>query len=69
MNKVFEIIEAQKILTLTKNKFLKLIHPKSYLHSIIKFKNGMIKLLIHDTTMKIPIFNYILDDLKKIKYK
>ena len=59
MNKVFEVIEAQKIFNIDIKKFKILIHPKSYLHSIIKFKNGTTKLLIHDTDMKIPIFNSI----------
>ena len=31
-----------------------LIHPKSYVHSIIKFKNGLINITAHDTNMKIP---------------
>ena len=65
MNKVFEVIEAQRIFNLKKKFFEILIHPKSYLHSIIKYKNGTSKLLIHDTTMKIPIFNYICSDLKR----
>ena len=59
MNKVFEVIEAQRIFNINLNKFKILIHPKSYLHSIIKFNNGISKLLIHDTDMKIPIFNSI----------
>ena len=59
MNKVFEVIEAQKIFNIDIKKFKILIHPKSYLHSIVKFKNGTTKLLIHDTDMKIPIFNSI----------
>ena len=36
-----------------------LTHPKSYLHAIIKFKNGLIKLLMHEPDMKIPIYNSI----------
>ena len=65
INKVFEIIEAQRIFNLKKKFFEIIIHPKSYLHSIIKYTNGTSKLLVHDTTMKIPIFNYICKDLKK----
>ena len=65
MNKVFEVIEAQRIFNLKKKFFEILIHPKSYLHSIIKYKNGTSKLLIHDTTMKIPIFNYICKDMSQ----
>ena len=34
-------------------------HPKSYLHAIIKFKNGLTKFLIHEPDMKIPIYNSI----------
>ena len=59
MNKVFEVIEAKKIFNIDLNKFEILIHPKSYIHAIIKFKNGLIKLVAHDTDMKIPIFNSI----------
>ena len=68
MNKVFELIEAQKIFNINKNKFRILIHPKSYIHAIIKFKSGIIKFLAHDTKMEIPIFNSIyLKTEKKIK--
>ena len=59
MNKVFEVIEAQRIFNIDKNKFKILIHPKSYIHAIIKFNNGLVKFLAHDTHMKIPIFNSI----------
>ena len=70
MNKVFEIIEAKKIFDLNFEQLEILIHPKSYLHAIIKFNNGLSKLLIHDTNMKIPIFNSIyLNTNKKLKSK
>ena len=70
MNKVFEVIEAQRIFNIDLNKFKIFIHPKSYVHSIIKFNNGLTKILVHDTNMKIPIFNSIYDnDTKKIKSK
>ena len=65
MNKVFEIIEAQRIFNIDIKQFEILIHPKSYIHSVIKFINGQIKILAHDTDMKIPIFNYNLP--KKVK--
>ena len=68
MNKVFEIIEAKKIFNLNYNQLKILIHPKSYLHAIVKFHNGLNKLLIHDTNMSIPIFNSIYSNYeKKIK--
>ena len=70
MNKVFEIIEAKKIFDIQYNKLKILIHPKSYVHAVIKFKNGLIKILAHDTDMTIPIFNSIYPKLeKKIKTK
>ena len=59
MNKVFEVIEAQRIFNIDSSKFKILIHPKSYVHAIIKFNNGLTKILVHDTDMKIPIFNSI----------
>jgi 1-deoxy-D-xylulose-5-phosphate reductoisomerase len=59
MNKVFEIIEAKKIFNFKYNQLEIIIHPQSYLHAIIKFNNGLTKLLIHDTNMTIPIFNSI----------
>ena len=70
MNKVFEIIEAKKIFDLKYNQLEILIHPNSYLHAIVKFNNGLSKLLIHDTNMTIPIFNSIYFETdKKLKSK
>ncbi len=69
-NKVFEVIEAKKIFNLKYSQLKILIHPQSYLHAIVKFKNGLTKLLVHDTKMTIPIFNSIyLNYEKEIKSK
>ncbi|MDB9799688.1 1-deoxy-D-xylulose-5-phosphate reductoisomerase [Candidatus Pelagibacter sp.] len=65
MNKVFEIIEAKKIFNYKYSDLKILIHPKSYVHAIVKFKNGLTKLLIHDTNMKIPIFNSFYSNFEK----
>ena len=43
MNKVFEIIEAQRIFNLDQAKFKILIHPQSLVHAIVKFDNGLTK--------------------------
>jgi len=68
MNKVFEIIEAKKIFNLKYNQLEVLVHPKSYIHGIIKFNDGMIKIIAHDTNMMIPIFNSLYDNqIKSIK--
>ena len=57
MNKVFELIEATKIFNLNKKKFSILVHTNSYIHAIVFFKGELIKLLAHETDMKIPISN------------
>ena len=70
MNKVFEIIEAKKIFNIELKKFKILIHPKSYVHAIVKLKNGLIKIVAHDTDMKIPITNSLyLNENRFIKTK
>ncbi len=65
MNKVFEVIEAKNIFGVGYDKISILTHPKSYLHAIIKFKNGLVKLLIHEPDMKIPIYNSIYPEIIK----
>ena len=65
MNKVFEIIEAKKIFNIKYKDLSILIHPDSYIHAIVKFSNGIIKLIAHDTDMKIPIQNTLYDGVSK----
>jgi len=75
MNKVFEVIEACKIFKFDKDKYRIMIHPQSYVHSIIRFKNGLIKMILFNTDMKIPISNTIygkknyVSNVKKIDSK
>jgi len=70
MNKVFEIIEAKKIFDLDYDKLEIFIHTKSYVHALVKFHNGLTKILVHDTNMKIPIFNSLYpNNDKKIESK
>ena len=70
MNKVFEVIEAKKIFDLNYNQISIFVHPHSYLHAILQFKDGMINSIAHETTMEIPI-NNSLGSFKnnKIKFK
>ena len=65
MNKVFEVIETQRIFDLPRAKINILIHEKSYIHAIVEFKNGLKKFLAHDTNMAIPIFNTVYDNEKE----
>ena len=69
INKVFEVIEAKKIFKISYNKLAIIIHPKSYVHAVIKFRNGLTKIVVHDTNMKIPIFNSLYSSKKNINSK
>ena len=62
INKIYEVIEAKNIFDIPYNKIDILIHPKSYVHALLKFNNGLIKVIAHDTTMQIPIFNTLYFD-------
>jgi 1-deoxy-D-xylulose-5-phosphate reductoisomerase len=67
MNKVFEIMEAKKLFNLNYESLDILVHPSSYVHAIVKFNDGMVKIIAHDTNMKIPIFNSLHNSEKEIK--
>ena len=68
INKVFEVMEARKVFDIEYQKIKILIHPKSYIHAILKFNNGLTNIIVHDTTMKVPIFNTLfLNDDRKLK--
>jgi len=70
INKVYEVIEARKLFDIKYQKIKILMHPKSYIHAILKFNNGMTNVIVHDTTMKIPIFNTLfLNSDRKLKTK
>ena len=67
MNKVFEVIEAKHMFNLNYKDISILTHPKSYVHALVKFNNGLTKILIHEPDMKIPIHNSIyVNNEKKI---
>ena len=68
MNKIFELIEAAKIFNLNIEKFRIIIHPKSYIHSIIQFNTGISKMLAHETSMEVPIFNSLYQNSNKNIY-
>ena len=62
VNKMLELIEAQKIFNLPDNKLEILIHPESLVHAVIEFKNGLKKFIYHDTSMIIPLANAIFEE-------
>ena len=66
MNKVFEVIEAYKLFGFKKDKFRIMIHPQSYVHSIVRFQNGLIKMILYNPDMKIPISNILYKNKKQL---
>ena len=67
MNKILEVIEAQKLFDLPINKIDILIHPESLVHAILKLKNGLIKFIYHETSMIIPIANAMFENNLNIR--
>jgi len=57
MNKIFEVVEAHRLFKFDQSKYKIMIHPQSYVHSIIRFKNGLTKMILYNADMKIPISN------------
>ena len=57
VNKLFEVIEAQRLFNIDIKKISIKVHHQSYIHSIIKFKSGLIKICAHEPDMSIPIAN------------
>ena len=49
INKVYEVIEAKNIFNIPYKKIDILIHPKSYVHAIIKFNNDLFNKLNNTT--------------------
>jgi len=66
MNKFFEVIEACKLFNFDPKKYKVMMHPQSYVHSIIRFKNGLTKMILYNADMKIPISNTLYRERNKI---
>ena len=67
MNKILEIIEAQKLFNIPNKKLEIIIHPNSLVHAIVKLKNGLSNFLYHETSMIVPLANAIFDGSLNIK--
>ena len=61
-NKIFELIEAHVLFKIPIDKLKIKIHEESQVHSAVVFKNGLVHMIMHDTTMTIPIRNSIFDN-------
>ena len=57
VNKIFEIIEAHVLFNIPFEKLKIKIHKESLIHSAVIFKDGLVKIIMHDTSMVIPIRN------------
>ena len=68
MNKILELIEAQKLFNIPMNKLDILIHPESLVHAILELKNGLKKFIYHETSMLIPLANAIFDNKVDIDF-
>jgi len=55
MNKGLEVIEAKWFFNIPANKIEIVIHPQSYVHSMVQFVDGTILAQISEHDMKIPI--------------
>ncbi len=66
MNKILEIIEAQKLFNIPKDKLEIIIHPESLVHAIVELKNGLFIFIYHDTSMVIPIANALFESKLEI---
>ena len=67
MNKMLELIEAQKLFNISESKLDILVHPESLVHAIVEFKNGLVKFIYHETSMIVPIANAIFEKNLNIK--
>ena len=61
-NKIFELIEAHVLFDIPIDKLKIKIHKESLIHSAIIFKSGLVQMIMHDTTMVIPIRNSIFEN-------
>ena len=61
MNKILELIEAQKLFNIPNNQLDILIHPESLVHAIVELKNGLKKFIYHETSMIVPLANALFE--------
>jgi 1-deoxy-D-xylulose-5-phosphate reductoisomerase len=67
VNKILELIEAQKLFEIPDEKIDIIIHPNSLVHALVELNNGLFELIYHETSMIIPIANAIFDGNLKIE--
>lgn len=55
MNKALEIIEAHWLFNLSADQIKVIIHPQSFIHSLVEFRDGSMLAQMSEPDMKIPI--------------
>ncbi len=55
MNKGLEMIEACHLFAVEPKQVQVIIHPQSYIHSMVQFKDGVVKAQIGEPDMRLPI--------------
>ena len=61
VNKIFEVFEASILYDIKVDKINIKIHPDALVHSFVTLNNGLVKFIAHDTNMRIPISNNLMD--------
>ena len=61
-NKGLEVMEASVLFNIDPKKIAIKIHQESKVHSIVTLNNGLVYLVAHNTSMKIPILNSLIDN-------
>lgn len=55
MNKGFEVIEAQRLFSLTSDQVRVVVHPEALVHSLVEYRDGSMLAQLSVTDMRIPI--------------
>ncbi len=61
VNKAFEVVVAHHLYGVEYDRIDVVIHPDSYVHSLVEFKEGSIKAELGPRDMRIPIQNLLID--------
>ena len=61
VNKAFEVIVAHHLYDVPYDRIDVVIHPDSYVHSLVEFREGSIKAELGPRDMRIPIQNLLID--------
>jgi 1-deoxy-D-xylulose-5-phosphate reductoisomerase len=61
VNKAFEVVVARHLYDVEYDRISVIIHPDSYVHSLVEFREGSIKAELGPRDMRIPIQNLLID--------